>query len=149
MLLLFFFVMLGIKAQAPKTTRRKMNARNLSYDHNWLAETAALMTRCGFTVRPWRSRLYLDGYGRDISAYVEMALEPGAAPLDGAMLTVVSNWRSRHNGLRCKGVKHAILSDLYRAELVSEAPPAHWRDVPLERAKETRPIVRALSELAD
>lgn len=115
----------------------------------WTAHIVELMRCCGFHVRVWRAaRIYIEGYGRDISAYLEPPIEPGAAPLDHCPLIVRSNWRApNHNGLRCKGVKHAMLTDLYRAELISEPPPAHWRDVPLD-ARETTRSIRPLSEVS-
>lgn len=117
--------------------------------NDWTTQIADLMHRCGFHVRAWRgARLYIDGYGRDISAYLEPPIEPGAAPLDHCPLIVRSNWRApNHNGLRCKGVKHAMLTDLYRAELISDPPPAHWRDVPLD-TREAKRSIRPLSEVA-
>lgn len=122
---------------------------NPNQSNDWTTQIADLMRRCGFQVRAWRgTRLYIDGYGRDISAYLAPPIEPGAAPLDHCPLIVRSNWRApNHNGLRCKGVKHAMLSDLYRAELISVPPPAHWRDVPLD-TREAKRSIRPLSEVA-
>lgn len=122
---------------------------NPRQSEDWTTQITDLMRRCGFYVRAWRgARLYIDGYGRDISAYLEPPIEPGAAPLDNCALIVRSNWRApNHNGLRCKGVKHAMLTDLYRAELISEPPPAHWRDVQLD-TREAKRSIRPLSEVA-
>lgn len=96
------------------------------------AETlAAIMTGCGFSVRLWRGRrVYLDGYGRDVSAYLEPLAADPSFPADAAKLVVRSSWQAhRYNGLRCKGVKHAIWKDLYEAKLISAPPPERWQDV--------------------
>lgn len=107
-------------------------------------ELASIMTACGFTVRLWRDqRVYLADYGRDITAYLEPQPILPMCPADGARLDVRSSWRSeRYNGLRCKGVKHAILKDLWAAQLISTKPPADWKDVPLTDKSEPRPPLR-------
>jgi hypothetical protein len=99
---------------------------------------------CGFRVRRWKGeRLYLGGYGRDISAYLEPDCGGGPSPADGYRLVVTSSWRAaRYNGLRCKGVKHAIWGDLYRAALVSAPPPVDWQGVTLDEASAVRPLIR-------
>jgi hypothetical protein len=84
------------------------------------ALTAALNT-AGFTAKAWKgTRIYLNGYGRDISAYITMD-EPGAEAeegrlFDGCALKVYSNcdsqpgaWRAN----RAKQVKHDIMTSLY------------------------------------
>jgi hypothetical protein len=100
---------------------------------------AAMLLAHGFRAKAYHgSRVYLDGYGRDVKAW----LEPGASgelPADGAFLHVRSSWRSHLNGLRCKGVKHAILTDLYAAGFLSSPPPEDWRRVRLD---EPRPAQR-------
>jgi len=107
-------------------------------------ELAAALAYCGFNVRRWKGeRLYLSGYGRDISAYLETAAPPGPAPADGYRLVVTSSWRApRHNGLRCKGVKHALLCDLFAAGLIGAPPPPSWQDVILDAPQSERPAIR-------
>lgn len=104
---------------------------------------AAIMTSCGFSVRVWRGqRVYLDGYGRDINAYLAPLDLDSAFPADKAKLVVRSSWQAhRYNGLRCKGVKHAIWKDLFQACLVSAPPPERWQDVPLA---DDAPVARTL-----
>ena len=101
---------------------------------------------CGFDARSWRGqRIYIRGYGRDIKAW--LSGEPdttGILPADAWRLAVTSSWRAAlQNGLRCKGVKHAILSDLHVAGLISVEPPARWQDVVLDAPHAVRsPITR-------
>lgn len=104
---------------------------------------AGALKYCGFECRVWRDqRVYLHGYGRDITAYLEPFGDEGLALADGARLDVRSNWQAaKHNGLRCKGVKHAILKDLWAARLVTTPPPEKWQDVMLV---EPRPDGRAI-----
>lgn len=113
-------------------------------EHNCASDLARILAACGFAVRLWRSqRIYLSGYGRDISAYLEPGADLGPRPCDGVRLEVRSNWQAaRYNGLRCKGVKHAILHDLWTARLLSESPPARWQDVTLCDRTETRSALR-------
>lgn len=114
----------------------------------WTTNIVELMRRCGFHVRAWReARIYIDGYGRDISAYLEPPSEPGAAPLDNCPLIVRSNWRApNHNGLRCKGVKHQMLTDLFKAELILTPPPDDWRHVLLDDRAGKHRVIRPLSQ---
>ena len=102
------------------------------------------LTYCGFHVRPWKGeRVYLAGYGRDIKAYLTPDATKGVLPADGWHLTVTSSWRMpRYNGLRCKGVKHAILTDLFVAGLISAPPPPRWQDVDLEAPLSRRPTIK-------
>lgn len=103
-----------------------------------------ILASCGFDVRAWRSkRLYLHSYGRDIKAWLEPgSVQPGL-PADGWRLFVTSTWRaSRQNGLRCKGVKHAILRDLFAAGLISAPPPERWQDVVLDAPLSEKAAIR-------
>lgn len=85
----------------------------------------------GLRVKLWRERrVYVFGYGRDVSCAIEPI--PGEPTLDRARILVTSNWRSPHVGLRCKGVKHALLQDLFGLGLLSAAPPDDWRRVQLD-----------------
>jgi hypothetical protein len=86
------------------------------------------MKLSGFRVSLWRERrIYVQGHGRDIRAYIEPV--PDMPNADGARIVVESTWRSPQNALRCKSIKHAILSDLFEAELLTTPPPESWRDV--------------------
>jgi hypothetical protein len=107
-------------------------------------ELARILTGCGFDARVWRGqRVYLGGYGRDITAFFEPRTLCPEHPADGVRLDVRSSWQAaRYNGLRCKGVKHAILKDLWRACLLSAPPPDRWQDVPLTEAPLVRPVIR-------
>lgn len=110
---------------------------------------AAIMRECGFDAGAWKGeRVYLSGYGAAIRAYLTIPSLPldraGAPPCDGASLIVTSFWKSTKSGLHAKGVKHAILMDLYAAGLISEAPPARWQDVSLEAPLGARRAVRVL-----
>ena len=102
------------------------------------------MSACGFNVRLYRDRrLYISGYGRDIKAYLEPCDHNGPLPADGYALHVASTWRApQFNGLRCKGVKHAILEDLFAARLISTAPPTKWQEVELDTAQGKRPTIK-------
>ncbi len=110
--------------------------RPLTSDHsrcepNVLSE---ILSVCGFNARLYRGgRIYISGYGRDIKAYLHQKGGDGPLPADGYALDVSSSWRAaQYNGLRCKGVKHAILEDLYAARLISTPPPRRWQDVTLD-----------------
>lgn len=110
---------------------------------------AARLEACGLRVSVWRDkRVYLHGYyGRDIRAYVEPLADQSNA--DGAHIVVESNWRSPQQSLRCKSVKHAILSDLYTAGVLSSPPPADWRAVTLEERPRTAPLLASASARAE
>lgn len=103
-----------------------------------------IMSACGFNVRLYRdSRVYISGYGRDIKAYLAPCDGVGPLPADGYALHVASSWRApQFNGLRCKGIKHAILEDLYTARLITLAPPAKWQEVELDASHGKRPTIR-------
>jgi hypothetical protein len=112
-----------------------------------LAMLAQRLTAAGFSVRPWRDqRLYLAGYGPCIKAYLEPPKAPGAKPCDGARLVVQSSWSSKHSALHAKGVKHAVLQDLFAAGLLSAPPPSRWQDVPLDDRPQLRRIISASAE---
>lgn len=104
---------------------------------------SSILVACGFRVRLWKAkRLYLSGYGRDVRAYLEADTSAGPSPADGYRLVVSSSWKvHQYNGLRCKGVKHAILEDLYVAGLLSKPPPARWQDVVLDAPQAARPAI--------
>lgn len=108
-----------------------------------LEELASILSACGLSVRLWKGqRLYLSGYGRDIKAYLSPQSGDGPLPADGYALTVTSSWNMpRYNGLRCKGVKHAILEDLFLAGVISTPPPADWKQVALEAPHAARPPI--------
>lgn len=120
-----------------------ISASEINHQKSRVLALVEALTYCGFACRVWREqRVYLHGYGRDITAYLEPCDDDGLRPADGAGLDVRSNWQAaKHNGLRCKGVKHAILKDLWAARLISEPPPEKWQDVVLV---EPRPAGRAI-----
>lgn len=106
-----------------------------------LAELAEHLVRGGFRAKLYGvNRIYIAGYGRDISAWLTSPTSQApsvASPssADGLFLYVSSSWRSPHNGLRCKGVKHAILTDLHAAGFLSSPPPGDWRRVMLDEPR--------------
>jgi hypothetical protein len=111
-------------------------------------DLAARLTAAGFKVRLWRDRrVYIQGYGRDIRAYIE----PGASTtLDDARIDITTSWRSHHATMHCKGVKHALLSDLFDAGLLDTPPPDHWRLVRIEdRPRIKRVVTLVPSQDAD
>ncbi|MBI1256569.1 MAG: hypothetical protein GC204_03775 [Chloroflexi bacterium] len=98
------------------------------------------LARYGFRVRLWNDRrIYLAGYGREISAYIE-PLAGDDPMLDGARIVVESRWRSSKAALHAKGVKHAILKDLHDAGILSERPPDDWRKIRLDDPRPGRPL---------
>jgi hypothetical protein len=102
-----------------------------------------ILSACGFNARLYKGgRIYISGYGKDIKACLVAGPISGPLPADGYALSVSSSWRAaQYNGLRCKGVKHAILEDLYAARLISMAPPARWQDVSLDAPHARRPAI--------
>lgn len=114
-----------------------------------LAELAEHMVRGGFRAKLYAgNRIYIAGYGRDISAWLTPPASPTASiaslgSADGLFLHVRSSWRSPHNGLRCKGVKHAILTDLHAAGFLSSPPPGDWRRVALDEPRNSVAASRA------
>lgn len=103
---------------------------------------AQRMIASGFNVRPWREkRLYLSGYGPCIKVYIEPACAAGLKPCDGARIVVTSSWASQRAALHAKGVKHAVLQDLYKAGLLSAPPPDRWQDVALDDRPRPRPAI--------
>lgn len=114
-----------------------ISASEINHQKTRVLALAEALTYCGFQLRVWRDqRVYLQGYGRDITAYLEPRACDGQRLADGARLDVRSNWQAaKHNGLRCKGVKHSILKDLWAARLISEPPPEKWQDVMLSEPR--------------
>lgn len=109
-----------------------------------IEDLCRILRACGFDASSWRGqRIYIRGYGRDIKAWLSPGPDAGGSlPVDAFRLIVTSTWRAAlHNGLRCKGVKHAILCDLYAAGLMSAAPPARWQDVVLDTPHAVRPPI--------
>jgi hypothetical protein len=93
----------------------------------------------GFTVKAYQGfRIYLNGYGRDISAYIVLddpdeEAETGRL-YDGCALKVFSNcnnqgakWRIN----RAKQIKHTIMTSLYESGIVAYLGPIceSWEDV--------------------
>lgn len=111
-----------------------MRPQNSAYSRCEIDALSEILSACGFNVRLYRGgRLYISGYGKDIKAYLHEGPILGPLPADGYALSVSSTWRAaQYNGLRCKGVKHAILEDLYTARLITAPPPRRWQDVELE-----------------
>lgn len=119
------------------------------------ASLAAVLTRCGFDAETWKGeRVYVSGYGAAVRAYLTVPSLPHCAPAspsvarpcDGAALVVTSFWKSTKSGLHAKGVKHAILCDLYKAGLISERPPERWQDVALEGAQGAKRVIRRFDD---
>jgi len=110
-----------------------------------------ILSACGFNARLWKgSRIYLSGYGKDIKAYLQEGALRGPLPADGYELTISSTWRMpQYNGLRCKGVKHAMLEDLFAARLISAPPPARWQDVDIHAPLAVRPKVKVYCDARD
>lgn len=108
-------------------------------------QIAETLMKLGFQAKPYgATKIYLSGYGRDVSAYIDVAGDAtGPRLADGRTLTVTSKWRSPQNALRCKGVKHAIMVDLYNADLLTARPPEHWRDVVLDETPKPVRVIRA------
>jgi hypothetical protein len=112
-----------------------------------VAALAAVLTACGFEAEAWKGeRVYLAGYGPAVRAFLTLpslpSRESGARPCDGARLVVTSFWKSMKSGLHAKGVKHAILCDLHRAGLISQAPPERWQDVALDESTAGKRVIR-------
>ena len=110
---------------------------------------AEILTASGLStpVKAWKDRIYFNGFGRDIAAYLEIDkdLEAYANPQAladselnistigqavGLSLKVYSSCQQtrRWKLNRCKQVKHAIMLDLQKAGYCQEAP-ASWQDV--------------------
>lgn len=103
------------------------------------ALTAAL-NASGFTAKAWKDqRIYLNGYGKDISAYITLDTPTDAAVdgrlFDGCALKVYSNAEQSGAWLvnRRKQVKHQIMVQLYDdGQGVTgyfEAPTDDWQKV--------------------
>lgn len=98
------------------------------------AALANLLEARGFQVRVWKEkRVYIDGYGHDIRAFIEPSPADHDGCIDRAIIDVRSTWRSPLAGMRAKGVKHELLMDLYRSGFLTKAPPENWKDVTLDR----------------
>lgn len=82
---------------------------------------SAAMNAAGLTTKAWKgTRIYVNGYGRDISAYITID-EPESEAVegrlfDGCALRVYSNCDSQSGAWRAnraKQVKHDIMTTLY------------------------------------
>ena len=93
------------------------------------------LKEAGFKARQWKGfRIYLNGYGRDIKAYIELDEPDAAAPEDlyeGCVLKVFSNaaqstrWRVN----RAKQVKHDIALRLNAVGITTGPVCEHWQDI--------------------
>jgi len=114
---------------------------------------ADVLRRCGFDAEAWKGeRIYLSGYGSAVRAYLtvpSLTHAERARPCDGATVVVTSFWKSTKSGLHAKGVKHAILCDLFKAGLISEQPPERWQDVTLAAVPGAKRVIRRLDDDAD
>jgi hypothetical protein len=105
-----------------------------------IAALAAQLTEAGFDVKIWRDqRIYFNGYGRDIKAFVRFD-DPGASadecggPLglwSGAALDVRSDANQARAWLvnRAKQVKHSIMERLVEMEVYPGPVCERWQDV--------------------
>lgn len=90
-----------------------------------------------FAATPWKNcRVYINGLGKDISAYFtfdepEADVEPEADLLAGTALKVFTNcaqgqaWKIN----RAKQVKHDLMVRLFECGISKVEPCAEWRDV--------------------
>ncbi len=92
----------------------------------------------GFNVSIWQGRrIYFNGEGRDIAAYIEFdgpvdPARPETPLLSGCDLKVFSN--SETQGLawrinRAKQVKHDLMLRIFAAKISDVKPCERWRDV--------------------
>lgn len=94
---------------------------------------AAVLKEKGFSCSIWQnSRIYLNGYGKDISAFItfdDPTEEDFQNPYSGCCLKVFTkteapkSWRVN----RCKQVKHKIM--LGMGYIVGSEPCERWEDV--------------------
>lgn len=104
------------------------------------------LRECGIPAKVWNEgKLFIDGYGRQLKISVSLS-ELGPRPLDHATITVTTSWKSTKAGLYCKGVKHALLVDLYLAGFTSTSPPDDWRKVVLDERPKVRVITRRVED---
>lgn len=101
------------------------------------ALTAAL-NAAGLDAKSWKGqRIYLNGLGRDISAYITLdepasEAEPGSL-FSGCALKVFSNAEQDRQWLinRAKQVKHGLMERIHGAGITASpgAPCATWQEV--------------------
>lgn len=100
------------------------------------ALTAALVS-AGLTAKAWKGqRIYINGLGRDMSAYIALD-EPDAEAADGRLfdgcaLKVYSSQEVRSSAIaRAKQVKHGLMETLSNAGITAYlgTPCERWQDV--------------------
>lgn len=88
---------------------------------NQIDKLTIALNNAGLTARAWKNkRIYLNGYGRDISAYITLD-EPESQAVagrlfDGCALKVYSNCESQPHQWRvnrAKQIKHGVMHTLY------------------------------------
>ena len=98
----------------------------------------AAMVDAGFDAKIWKeSRIYINGEGRDIKAYITFdepmsALGDEETPLFfGCSLKVFSDCAQDRVWLvnRAKQVKHGLMGRLHDAGIVTTTPCERWQDV--------------------
>ena len=93
------------------------------------------LIEAGFKAAIWQGRrVYLNGYGRDVKAWIEPEVPDAPAPNDiyaGCSLKVFSNCDQSHKWLvnRAKQMKHLIMQQLADSGIVKDEICQSWQDV--------------------
>ena len=108
------------------------------------ARIAEILAEKGFDVKPWQDRIYFNGLGRDIKAFLQIDSDISQQDIADVELSISTISRAAGLSLkvfsdcqqqsrkwrinRCKEIKHALLLGLQKAGYCTDVP-ADWRDV--------------------
>ena len=89
----------------------------------------------GFDAKIWKDRIYLNGYGKDIKAFItfdapfEVSEEDIMAGTKVNVYTNAPNVDGKWAINRRKQVLHTIAEELYETEIIKVEPPEDWREM--------------------
>ena len=96
----------------------------------------AALVKAGFDAKIWKDqRIYFNGQGRDIKAFIQLdepmePLDDSVTLLSGCALKVFSDCEQDRKWLanRAKQVKHALMVQMFDAGIATQ-PCERWQDV--------------------
>lgn len=130
-----YFVPIGIY-EAYHRIEQKEESKVIEIKGTQIEKLDDNLSMAGFKTGLWKGiRIYINGYGKDIKAWIEFDYPFStdfSNPYDGCSLRVFSNTSQHKNWLiaRAKKVKFKIMNDMKEAGIITEVC-SRWKDVNL------------------